>query len=180
MALNFTEKQHWKSRVEAKLDQYISTLRVQNAKLLASIESNAREQAITSLGLTKDFQRLKQIDKTINSLEAEKAELILGMLTKHDKKPRYPKWAFHNPENVISTLQREKADELLSEHKVGRQLASLQQDKERLADAILLTTNVQQIIDIWDQVTSLITASPVAEPDALPLFEGEQPEAEDN
>lgn len=48
-------------------------------------------------------------------------------------------------------------DKLLSGHALGLQIEALQTEKEGLCDAVLLAGSINQIVDIWDRVTSLIT-----------------------
>lgn len=163
MALNFTEKQLWKNRIEAKIGQRIAKLRADNAALIDELNDQAKDEVTQALGLDGDFETLNRLDDELVALEERKEELLLSMQEKiSGEDPSGDNWNFRRLHRELAARQEQRADELLSAHMLGRQIGALQTEKENLCDAVLLAGGINQIVDIWDRVTNLITGEVTA------------------
>lgn len=181
MALNFTEKQHWKSRVEAKLKQRIEDLREANGELIDRLADQAHDEVISSLGMNGDFEKLNHLDDALLALEEEKQTLLESMQAKIcGEDLGHGKWSIRRIQSALADLKKEKSDSLLLKHDLGRTLEALKTEKEQLTDAILLATHINQIIDIWERVTLLTSADAIASSVELPLFADQGEAGEDH
>lgn len=157
MAINFTEKQHWKARIEAKLNERIRQARAGNAELLKEFGVRARAEVQETFSLDEAFAEIQYLEKQIDALTERQENLIVALYVKitGDSEAEHEKWMLRRIEGEIADLERQKAEEMLLSHPAGREIAQLQQEKERLLDAIMLAANINQVITIWDQATTL-------------------------
>ncbi len=62
MALTITEKQHWKDRIESRINRRTKRLKSGNLELFTKISEKAKKMAIAQSKLAKDFDRLAVIE----------------------------------------------------------------------------------------------------------------------
>ncbi|MES2659511.1 MAG: hypothetical protein V4689_12910 [Verrucomicrobiota bacterium] len=156
MALTITEKQHWKERIEARIDKRIKRLKHANLELITGIAEQSRTQAIAQSQLTKEFSRLATIEETESAMSREKEALLAKIHTKLiGKSDSY--YAFRSRiDSRIAELQRDIEDELLIESEVGREIATLSAEKENLLDTVWLATSSRQVTELWQKVLNLL------------------------
>lgn len=168
MALAITEKQHWKNRIETKLNQRISQLRASDPVLLKTINDDAKREVYAERDVADDFRRHKAIEEAKTKLEAEEEALLEGLYVKvFDEEPNSSVSLF-TIERQLKALAEDKAEQVFLEHELGQKIARLHDEKEKLTDSILLAVDTRHIIDIWDKVTYLVTDhTPQPEQDTL-------------
>ncbi len=165
ITVTISERQHWKNRISSKLDQRISSLRTSSPELLESITGQAKQIVESSLDLTSDFEHFASLDSDLKQLALEKENLLDAMGEKVFGKEMPYSISMRDIHSQIQNLQDEKAEEILLENPLGKQIADLVAEKENLLDSILLATSVPQIIELWDRV-AILTADqpPIPEP----------------
>ena len=161
MAITITERQHWKNRIQAKLNQRIGFLRASSPALLEVIDEQAKDKVRRALDLDSDFAHYESLEADLKQLATEKENLLEEMALKVFGKELPYNISLRDIRSEISTLEDQEAEEILLEHPLGQQLASLEAEREEMLDAILLATSVPQIIDLWERVTGLITDQPL-------------------
>ena len=155
--LTVTEKEHWKSRIERRIDKSLDALTAQEPNLLISIKANAEEATYQSLGISKYKNRIDEIKAKVETLSDEKQELekgmqhqVVGMTSANDWR------AERKMDDAIRRQQQIHEEKLLSESKIGQQILALRYEKEALLDTVWLATSSSQIKELWAQVTNLL------------------------
>lgn len=170
MALSFTEKQYWKNRVEKTVNGKIAELRSLSTKVIAETKLKADCQLADELNISEDLATYENREKEIEELDAEQKEL-LAMIAAEVYGDEMPfRLSFADIKREIDRLVKERTESLFSQHPLGRHLESLETEKARLLDAILLATNVQQVGEVMDEAAALEPLPTVGEPE-----EPEQP-----
>jgi hypothetical protein len=155
MALSFTEKQYWKNRVEKTVNGKITELRSLSAKVIEETKIKADCQLTDELKISEDLAAYENRSKEIEELEAEQKEL-LAMIAADVFGDETPfRVSFADIKREIDRLVKERTESLFSQHPLGQHLETLEVEKARLLDAILLATNVQQVGEIMDDAAAL-------------------------
>lgn len=157
MAISIAEKQHWKERIGSKLDARIQSLKLQNPKLFQGIEAKAKEQALASLGVAAQLERLEQLDKEIDLMGEELKDVAVAVITTISGKETERYYASRSKIESLLKPHIAKAEaELLHTHKLGKQVAELETEKENLLDTIWLATSPSQMSKMWTKALKLI------------------------
>lgn len=169
MALTITEKQHWKNRIESKLNQRISQLKGSDSDLLKQIRDEAKREVAASRNLGDDFGRLADSELEIKRLENEMDLLVVQVCDKLFDEGDCHYTSLSKARERLTELEEEKAEELLLGHDLGCRITRLKEEKENLLDSILLAVDIRQVIDMWERVTALVTDQAI-ETDQESLF----------
>lgn len=156
MALTITEKQHWKDRIETRIEKRIKRLKAGNVELIRDASERAKAQAIAQAKLTKEFSRLIGIEASESDLSKEKEALLAQIHNKLLGEIPVSWNVRHQIDNRVAELQRDIEDELLAESDVGREIATLTAEKENLLDTVWLATSPRQVTDLWQKVLNLL------------------------
>jgi len=158
MALTITEKQHWKSRIEARIEKRIQQLKDSNLAFFTKITETARQQAISKAKIGKDMTRLDEIAKTQSDLEAEHEALQKTIYSKlYGPKEASSGYYLKSEINSrLANLQTAEEERLLADHELGRELAKLAAEKENLLDTVWLATSPRQVTDLWQKMLKLL------------------------
>jgi hypothetical protein len=157
MAITITEKQHWKERIEARINKRIEHLKSGNPQLFVEVADQARVKAVASLGIKQDHAALVALEKKEKDLELQKKALIATLyqkLTGECSAGEY--WVRSKIDGRISEQQAKHQDELLLSHELGREIARLNSEKENLLDTVWLATSPRQVTDLWQKVITLL------------------------
>lgn len=170
MALSFTEKQYWKNRVEKTVNGKLTELRSLSAKVIEETKLKADCQLADELNISEDLAAYENRGKEIEDLEAEQKELLamIAVDVFGDETPF--RVSFADIRREIDRLVKDRTESLFSQHPLGQHLETLEAEKARLLDAILLATNVQQVGEIMDEAAALEPLPAVGDP-----LEPEQP-----
>lgn len=156
MAITITEKEHWKRRIEAKIDKKIEKLKLSNPELFQSVTKQAHTSALQSLGLTKLHQQCEQTKTSIKK-SREKEEQQLSEMHKILKGEPETSWRAEDViKNEVKKQQSLHEEELLLNHELGRKISILNEEKENLLDTVWLATSPRQITDLWEQVSLIL------------------------
>jgi len=157
MAISYAEKQHWKERIGSKLDARIQALKLQNPKFFQGIEAKARQQALASLGITAQLERMEQLDAEIDRMGEELKDIACALITTVSGKETERYYASRSKIDALLKPHIAKAtQELLRTHKLGKQVADLEAEKENLMDTIWLATSPRQMSEMWIKALKLI------------------------
>ena len=162
MGLTVTEKEHWKDRIARRIEKRIEAIFAEEPNLEDRVQRQARQRALSSLGLSDQQAELDQIEQQKDALEKREQELHRVMLARVRGVPEsdideYSPYR-HDAE-VSNALQRRQSvheDELLAEHERGREIIRLRQEQEDLLDTVWLATSGAQIKELWSKVAELL------------------------
>jgi hypothetical protein len=165
--LTVTEKEHWKSRIAARIERRVEAIRAQYPALFDRVRRESHAQALQSLGVTEPYRELEAIKAEEASLERRRRRAQRSMLAAVRGVPieevsdyinvRYaelplPQEAYE----AIAKRQKAHQEELLAGDPVGREIARLDGERERLLDVVWLATSPAQIKQLWGKVAELL------------------------
>ena len=158
MAITVAEKNHWKERIERKIDQAINELIVGgDPKFKDKLEEAARERAIDSLGIRELMKRHEELQLQIDSLQSEENEVVNSierqLNTSYKKSGEYSSET--RIESAIKEMQSIAEKVILSESDFGQKILNLRREKEELLDTVWLATSPMQITNLWTRVIAL-------------------------
>jgi hypothetical protein len=157
MALTITEKNHWKERIAQRIDKRIDQIKCANPKVFQDITDKAKQEAINSVNLTKQFARIAEIETTTSALRNEKDSLVEAAYRTLFGKDSFRSYSTQSDvDSRIKELQRHIEEELLSSHPLGREVAGLQNEKENLLDTVWLATSAREVTTLWEKALKLL------------------------
>ena len=157
--LTATEKEHWKTRIEHRINRAIESLQLKDVALMPTIKAKADLQAHKFLGTDALHTRIEAIRKQIKALDEEQDRLdsemysiALGKLdcTQSRYSIKSDFWSMHRKS------QERFEDELMKDSPIGREILKLREEKESLLDTVWLATSSTQIRDLWSRVSSVV------------------------
>ncbi|MDF1815017.1 MAG: hypothetical protein P1V20_22625 [Verrucomicrobiales bacterium] len=161
MTLTITEKNHWKERIEAKIENKIKRLEATDPDLFNKTKERSRNQLLKDLTLTSEYDKLVSLDERINTLEEELAEIAEKLYIAIKGEPIY--YGRYNLDTVNREIESKTKlfeEDYLSESKLGSEIVRLRSEKENLLDTIWLATTNRQIKELWTQTTDLLGEQP--------------------
>ncbi len=160
-SLTVKEKEHWKERIDRRIEKQIEALCADEAGFMDGIHEKARQRALESLGVAKLQHRLDHIQRQEESLEARQKRTqremiaILRGIPLRDVKNDL--WRVKDDiETAVKKRQLVHEDELLAETDRGREILNLRMEKDNLLDTVWLATSPKQIKDLWEKVDDLL------------------------
>lgn len=158
--LTITEKEHWKERIETRIGKAIQAVEAKDPKLRQSIKDRADLEAHRLLGSLESYLRYQEAEKQLESLKEEISGLeesmfrsVLGNALKYESNSyrlRSDFWSLINKSSARIEV------EILKESELGRQIATLIEEKESILDTVWLATSSTQIRDLWSRVSQII------------------------
>ena len=164
--LTVAEKNHWRDRIQARIDRRIEAITAGEPGLLERIKQEARGRALVTLGLAGYQDELDGIVARRAELDDRDRQIRKEMLARvrgvsADELDCYSR--VHDHPEIRAAIDKRRAlheDELLAEHELGRQVLKLRAEKENLLDVIWLATSPSQIRQLWIKVAELLGEEP--------------------
>ncbi len=167
MTLTIKEKEHWKDRIEKKIERRIDLL-IKNKQrdYLKTVAELARSKAIEAAGLVKNQRRQVEIEKFIKQLNNEQDILkhefgvaITGLTLAAITDMRT--WEFDRLVEAEFGAMTDAQERLVMEgDELGREILKLRDEQEQLLDTVWLATSNSQIRQLWQNVSELLTDTP--------------------
>ena len=158
--LTVTEKEHWKSRIESRINKAIEHLESKDVSLMPTIREKAESEAHRSLGTLDVHTRIEAIQKQRDGLKTEQERLEQAMYRQalgESATRNQAEYYLRNEFNTLLRKSRERIEgELLKESASGREILKLREEKESLLDTVWLATSNAQIRDLWSRVSSVL------------------------
>ncbi len=164
--LTVAEKEHWRDRIEARIDRRIEVITAADTGLLGHVKQEARQRALQSLGLAENQGELDRIEKQRAELGRRDTQVRREMLARvrgvsADEVDCYSR--VHDHPEIRAAVARRQAvheEELLATLELGRQVQRLRGEREGLLDAIWLATSPTQVRVFWRKVGELLGEEP--------------------
>lgn len=159
MALTVKEKEHWKTSIERKIQRTIDEIYKQGTPNLRSrIESESKNKAVESLGISELYRRREAIKTSMLELEDERRSLdnhITHKLT--TDWPEFKDVPFYVLiDQAITRRQEGCRRDLLAQDPQGRKILRLELEREELLDTVWLATSPSQIKVLWSRVSQML------------------------
>ena len=165
MPLTVREKEHWKQRIEKKIDKAIETVyREEGTDLRTSMKQEAEKRALKRLGLDDYMKQYGALEAQLKSLREQRDKLsdeIAKPFAAGREEGRY--YRDHGHDLIRTVINKEVAEaqkKILQESEVGRKILRLEREREELTDTIWLATSPVQIRSLWKDFTALVTEEP--------------------
>jgi hypothetical protein len=178
----------WKKRIGAKLNWRVEAIRSAHPALFERIDRTAHRRALESLGLDGPHAEMERIraeeailDRRRDAAQRAMIAAIRGVPTEEvtGTFPVRYGGGLSLPMEAATAIDRRQAthrDELLAEDPVGKQVADLEAEKERLLDVVWLACSPSQIRTLWSKVAELLGEEPTPlEREALAIAPPEGP-----
>jgi hypothetical protein len=165
-SLTVTEKAHWKSRLEERLNKRIEAIWAEDPGLKERLADEARQRALVSLGVAELQAIHDRTDKEIATLQEQQYELIKLMLVALGGTPTAAN--SYNSEYELSqrleaAIKRRKQvimEELLQQSDQGRRILALENEKANLLDTVWIATSPAQIRTLWTKLAEILSDEP--------------------
>jgi hypothetical protein len=158
--LTVTEKQHWKDRIERRLDRAIEVLEAQDPSLMTTVTDAAELAAHKALGTAELHSRIEAIKQQSAALEAEHKQLEAAMyrqgLGKVDPSPASGWQVSGEFWNLHRKVKAGSAEQLLRDTPLGREILKLRAEKEAVLDTVWLATSSSEIRNLWGRVSAVL------------------------
>jgi hypothetical protein len=160
--LTVTEKEHWKERIERRIDKRIESIWASDPNLKERIDVQARQKALESLKLAELQRESDQIDEQKQQLDRRQQQITRQMLATVRGVPVESVDDFNHyhvdreVESAVGRRQKVFEEELLAANDIGREIVILRQEKENLLDTIWLATSPSQLKLLWTKVAELL------------------------
>jgi len=163
MPLTVKEKEHWKERIEKKIDKAIAkAYRDEGNGLRETIRQQAKTRVMKHYGLEDYMRRYSSRKAQIEELQSqqfkasEEASKPLESMS-----PRYC-WSDRHSliEGVIDRAAKDVEKEILQESEFGRKILRLEREREELIDTIWLAISPAQIRSLWNDFSAMLTEEP--------------------
>jgi hypothetical protein len=172
--LTVTEKEHWKERIDRRIARRIETITSEDQGLLERIKEEARCQALASLGFDAEARQIEQQQAALEERDRLVRRTMLARVRGIPVEAVSTGYAGHvDRSSIAKAIERRQTvheERLLAEHELGRRIASLRQERERLIDTVWLATSSAAIRELWAKVGHLLGDEPTQlERDALAI-----------
>ena len=164
--LTVAEKNHWRDRIQARIDRRIEAITAGEPGLIERIRQDARAQALASLGLAEFQEELDRIVARRAELDRRDTQIRKEMLARvrgvsADDVDCYSR--IHDHPEIRAAIGKRQAlheEELLVGHELGRQVLRLRVEREDLLDVIWLATSPTQVRQLGQKVAELLGEEP--------------------
>jgi hypothetical protein len=170
--LSVTEKTFWKDRIAARIARRIEAIRAEHPALFDRVKRDSFARTLESLGLAESYAELEQIQAEEATLARRKKQAQRRLVATLRGQPidevadsftiRYgSELALPNEAaEAISKRQAAHQEQMLADDPVGREIARLEAEKDRLLDTVWLACSPDQIRQLWTRVGELLGDEP--------------------
>jgi hypothetical protein len=185
--LTVTEKTFWKERIAARIARRIEAIRAAHPALFERVRRQAHAGALESLGLADAHAELERVQAEEAALARRKKQTQRRMLAAIRGLPieevpdtfsiRYG-GELPLPVEAVEALTKRQAahqEQLLGDDPIGREIARLEAERDRLLDIVWLAASPAQIKQLWSRVAALLGEEPTPlEREALAIAPSEE------
>jgi len=164
--LTVAEKNHWRDRIQIRIDRRIEALTASDPGLMERVRREARGRAMESLGLAEFQAELDRIAAQRADLDRRDVQIRREMLARVRGVPADeldPYSRVHDHPEIRTALDRRTAlheAEILAGDETGREVLRLRKERENLLDSIWLATSPSQVRTFWQKVGELLGEEP--------------------
>ena len=162
MPLTVKEKEHWKERIEKKIDAAIEkAYRDEGNGLRETIRQQAKTRVMKHYGLEDYMRRHSSRKAQIEELQSQQFRASEAAAKPLESMSRYC-WSDRHSliEGVIDRAAKDVEKEILQESEFGRKILRLEHEREELTDTIWLATSPVQIRSLWKDFSAMLKEEP--------------------
>lgn len=157
MSLTVKEKDHWKERIQRRIDRKIKEIEASEpAHVWEEMVRQAKQMALEDLKIATLAQESRRLEKQIEELEldqqrvwAQTAAVVRGLdIAKVGLPTSFP----YDVRDEVNKRKELFLEKLRAKHPKGQQIQRLEQEKDELLDTVWLATSASQIKELWSQI----------------------------
>jgi len=157
MSITVKEKDHWKQRIERRIDHKIKQIEASEpTHVWEEMSRRAEQMAWEDLAIATLMQESVSLKKQVETLEAKQqrvwAEIWAVIRGVDVTTVRWQGHLAYDVERLIDSRKSLFLETIRAEHPKGQQIQRLQQEKEELLDTVWLATSASQIKELWSQI----------------------------
>ena len=164
MPLTVREKEHWKERIEKKIDKAIEkTYRDEGNGLREAVRQEAKTRVIKRYGgLESYMNQHESLEAQIDGLIKQRNKASERASMPFESRASRTYWSDRHAliQEVIDREAKEVEKEILQESEVGKKILRLEREREELTDTIWLATSPVQIRSLWKDFSAMVTEEP--------------------
>jgi hypothetical protein len=165
-SLTVTEKAHWKSRLEERLNKRIEAIWAEDPGLKERVADEAHQRALVSLGVAELQAEHDRLDTEMEALEERQHDLVKRMLVALGGSPntgnvhtgQYE--LSHRLDAAVKRRQQVVLEELLQQSDQGRRILALEAEKANLLDTVWIATSPAEIRMLWTKLAEILHDEP--------------------
>lgn len=160
MPLTVKEKEHWKERIEKKIDQAIEkAYRDEGNGMREAIRQQAKTRVMKHYGLEDYMRRYSSRKAQIEELQSQQLRASEEASKPFESTSSYYCWSERHSliVGVIDRAVKGVEKEILQESEFGRKILRLERERDELIDTIWLATSPVQIQSLWKDFSALLT-----------------------
>lgn len=159
------EKEHWRERIQAKIDKAIDDLINNNDPgYRVRIENEAKAEALKLLGIAEMYERRSRLFENKTQVETEigqvNSELDHAVRTNPLCNALKNRSIYSIVDDSLAHYTRRIEAKLMESDPIGARILALQNEKEALLDTIWLATTGSQIRNLWTDAMTLLEQTP--------------------
>ena len=158
MTLTVKEKDHWRNRIERRIDRKIEEIEASEpSHVWDELERRAEQIALDDLGIAVLMQESQRLEKQIEELQRDQRRGWAQMeAITRGVDVATVEWAKCLPYEVKRLIGKRKdvlLEKIRTEHPKGQHIQKLEAEKDELLDTVWLATSASQIKELWSQIT---------------------------
>ena len=163
--LTVKEKEHWKQRINRKVDQAMDALLATNdAGYKERISTEAHKLALRSLGIEELEGQAAELERQEENSRLQRQQLLRAMIAQitgcriEDASASYSTQL-----EIKQAIEKRKLlheEQLMEKDELGRRILAYRREKEELLDTVWLATSGKQIRQLWTAVAELLQQPP--------------------
>jgi hypothetical protein len=170
--LTVTEKNHRRERIAARINKAAERIRARHPALLERVAREAHAQSPASLGLAGTYaapEAIKAEEATRTRRRKQTQRSMVAMIRGQPVDEAADSFSVpfggelaqpHEAAEAIARRQASHRDRPLADDPVGREIARLEAEKDRLLDTVWLAASPAQIKQLWTKVGELLGDEP--------------------
>ena len=163
MPLTVKEKEHWKERIEKKIDAAIEkAYRDEGNGLRDTIRQQAKTRVMKHYGLENYMRQYSSRKAQIEELQSQQLRASEAASKPFENTSSYYCWSERHSliVGVIDRAAKDVEKEILQESEFGRKILRLERERDELIDTIWLAISPAQIRSLWKDFSAMLTEEP--------------------
>ncbi|MEZ6121204.1 MAG: hypothetical protein R3C28_32195 [Pirellulaceae bacterium] len=158
--LTVTEKEHWKQRIERRIDKAIEATERRHPNLMNDIKTKADAQALEAMGIASQMSEVTTRRKQCEALTKEADAIEQAVHRRVLGEETYQRLGQYSSKHKFDEQKRKQVEaheeELLGQCDEGREILKLRQEREALLDTVWLATSNVEIRNLWSRVSAAV------------------------
>ncbi len=162
MSITVKEKEHWKSRIAARMEKAIEALyRRGGLELRKQVQQQARQLVLDQFGIRDAYEQSQALDAQMDLLLNQRSG-VNQALRERLEELGHSIGGYRNDglEKFLECEAKLLERDVLQGTEYGREIIRLMDEQEQLLDTVWLATSPIQIRKLWQDVNAILEDEP--------------------